>query len=181
MNERWALDFVPECFFDTVILKKLLGTKKNVRHLKGCDNVVNALKRPELINNFAVAMIDKDKKEIDYLKECDLIIEEDKFLIWKHRTRLHFIIQITPPIEKWITEILNENGLKIEDFGYPSDYKKLKKSIKYDIDRESDEKLNKLVDAILDTNCNTIVKLKAIVQYLKEKSYQVDINELKNV
>lgn len=184
-DEKWALDFVPECFFDTVILKKLLETNKNVRHIKGSDNVINALKGKALIDSFAVAMIDKDKKEIDYFKECEVVRKEDKFLVWKHTSKPHFIIQITPPIEKWISEILDENGLRIEDFGYPTDYKKLKKSIKYDIDSESDEKLNKLVGAIINTKCLTIINLKAILQYLKKqkeiKNYEVDINELKNV
>jgi hypothetical protein len=184
-DENWALDFIPECFFDTVILKKLLETNKNVRHIKGCENVMNAFKRKELIDSFAVALVDKDKRELDYLKECEVIRKEDKFFVWKHKSKPHFIIQITPPIEKWIVEILNENGLSIENFGYPNDYKRLKKSIKYDIDSESDEKLNKLVNAIINTKCETVTKLKAILQYLKRqkeiKNYEVDINELKNV
>ncbi len=68
----------------------------------------------------------------------------------------------------------------VEDFGYSGVYKKLKRQIKDDIDNEGDEKLNKLVNAIIKTDCPTIKKIKSILLYLKNKNYQSDINELKN-
>ena len=77
-------------------------------------------------------------------------------------------------------EILEENGLMIEDFGYARDYKKFKRQIKGYIDNEGDERLNKLVNAIIKTDCDTIKRIKSFLYYLKEKNYQVDINELKN-
>jgi len=57
----------------------------------------------------------------------------------------------------------------------------MKRAIKYDIDTESDVRLNKLVDATIATNCETIRVFKAALLYLKDKNYDVDINELKNV
>ena len=77
-------------------------------------------------------------------------------------------------------EILNENELLVEDFGYSRDFKKLKRQIKDDIDNEVDEKLNRLVNAIIKTDCATIKKIKSFLLYLKEKNYSVDINELIN-
>ena len=68
----------------------------------------------------------------------------------------------------------------IEDFGYVRDYKKLKKQTKDDIDNEGDERLNKLVNTIIKTDCASIKKIKSFLQYLKEKNYQVDIKELIN-
>ena len=70
--------------------------------------------------------------------------------------------------------------MRIEDFGYSGDFKKLKKQIKEDIENENDGKLNKLVNAVIKTNCETIRKIKSILLYLKEKNYQTDINELIN-
>jgi hypothetical protein len=68
----------------------------------------------------------------------------------------------------------------VEDFGYSANYKKLKREIKADIDTESDERLNRLLNAIIKTNCPTIKKLKSILIYLKSKNYNADLNELSN-
>lgn len=179
-EENWCKYFVPECYFDTVLLKKLLQTNKRLMHRKGCNNVVKDLDSDRLINSFAVAIIDKDSRELDYLKRCDVIYQANKIILWKHNERKQFVIQLNPPLEKWIVEILDENGLQIEGFGYPREYKKLKKRIKNDIDGEDDDKLNKLVNAIIKTDCITIQKIRSILQHLRRKNYQADINELIN-
>ena len=44
-----------------------------------------------------------------------------------------------------------------------------------------DERLNNLTNAILSSKSDAIKKLKVILLYLKEKTYEADINELKNV
>jgi len=178
-EESWWLYFVPECYFDTVLLKKLLQTDKRLVHRKGCNNVVRDL-NDRLQNLFAVAIVDKDKRELDYLKRCDVVYDANKLILWKHQMCPQYIIQLNPPLEKWIIEILEENNLRIEDFGYSRDYKKLKKQIKDDIDDEADDKLNRLIKAIIKTDCATIKKIRSILHYLKEKNYQADINALKN-
>ena len=177
-ENSWWLYFVPECYFDTVLLKKLLQTNKRLVHRKGCNNVVNDLNSKRLESTFAVALIDKDKIELNYLKECKILYDADKLILWKHANRNHFIIQLNPPLEKWVIEILDENKMIIEDFGYSRNYKELKRQIKNDIDYEGDEKLNKLINAIIKTDCATIKKIKSLLIYLKEKNYDVDINEL---
>ncbi len=126
-----------------------MQTKKRLVHRKGCNNVVNDLDSERLKELFAVAIIDKDKRELDYLKNCTVLYNENKIILWKHKDRLQFVIQLDPPIEDWLITILNENGLRIEDFGYDRDFKKLKKQIKEDIDNESDDKLNRLVNAVI--------------------------------
>ena len=100
--------------------------------------------------------------------------------MWKHKERLQFVIQLNPPLENWITAILNENGLRIEDFGYSQDFKKLKKQIKEDLDNKNDDKLNRLVNAVIKTDCKTITKVRSILLGVKEKNYRTDINELIN-
>jgi hypothetical protein len=186
MIENWHSHFVPECYFDTVLFKKILKTNKRLKHRKGCNNVVNSFrivkgKKGDLFDSFGVGMVDKDKQELDYLNECEAIIESDNLILWKHKEKQHFIIQLCPPIEKWIVEILEADNRTVEEFGYSKDYKKLKHAIKEDIDDESDEKLNNLLNAILSSKSETIKKLEAILLYLRDKTYQADINELKNV
>ena len=186
MIENWHSHFVPECFFDTVLFKKIFETDKRLKHRKGCNNVVNSFrivngKKGDLYESFGVGMVDKDKIELDFLKECEPIIESENLILWKHKERPHFIIQLCPPIENWVIEILKADNRSIEEFGYSKEFKKLKEEIKNDIDDEKDERLNNLVNAILSSKSDTIKKLKAILLYLKEKTYKADINELKNV
>lgn len=179
-EENWHMHFVPECFFDTVLLKKLLQTNKRLIHRKGCNNVVNDLNSKRLIELFAVGIIDKDKRELDYLKRCIVLYEANNIILWKHKERLQFVIQLNPPIENWVITILNESGLRIEDFGYSRNFKTFKKQIKDDIDYENDNRLNNLVNAVIKTDCETIKKMKSFLLYLKAKNYQTDINELIN-
>ncbi len=179
-EENWHQHFVPECFFDTVFLKRLLQTSRRLMHRRGCNNVINDLDSPRLKDSFAVGIIDRDKRDLAYLKQCKVFHDSDKPILWKHNDRLQFIIQLNPPLENWIVSILDENGLKIEDFGYSRNFKKLKQQIKDDIDNEKDDKLNKLVSAVIKTDCATIKKIQSMLLYLKEKNYQTDINELIN-
>jgi len=179
-EDNWWMHFVPECFFDTVLLKKILQTNKRLVHRKGCNNVVNDLDSSRLRDSFAVALIDKDKRALNYLKECTVLYEKDRLVLLKHKSRKHFIIQLNPPLEQWVLEILQENGLKIEDFGYPREYKRLKRQIKDDIENENDEKLNRLVNAIIKTDCASVKKIKSFLHYLKDKNYEADINTLIN-
>ncbi|MCW3109589.1 MAG: hypothetical protein JWQ09_4095, partial [Segetibacter sp.] len=125
-------------------------------------------------------LIDKDKRELDYLKSCTILYNADKIILWKHKDRLQFVIQLDPSLEDWVITILNESGLSIESFGYSTDFKKLKDQIKDDIDNENDDKLNKLINAVIKTDCETIRKLKSFLIYLKEMNYRTDINELIN-
>ena len=181
-ENNWWLYFVPECYFDTVLVAKILrADKKRLLHRKGCNNVVNDLNSQRLKNSFAVGIVDKDKTELDYFKDCTAIYNADKLILWKHKDRMQFVIQLNPPLEKWIIELLGESGIAIEDFEYSKDFKKLKKQIKADIDSESDEKLNRLVNAILKLDCESIRKINSVLKYLKEKNYQADTNELINV
>ena len=179
-EDNWWLYFVPECYFDTILLRKLLQTNKRLVHRKGCTNVVADLNSKRLVDSFAVAIVDKDKTELDYLKKCTVLYNADKIILWKHQERQQFVIQLNPPLEKWVVEILDENGMAIEDFEYTRDFKKLKKQIKDDIDNENDEKLNKLVNAIIKTDCASVKKIRSFLLYLKEKNYQADLNELIN-
>jgi hypothetical protein len=186
--ENWNKCFVPECFFDTVLFRKILNTGKPLNHSKGCFNVVNRFrnvngKKGDLYDSpFGVGMVDKDKQELDYLRnECMVLCEFDNLLLWKHQERNHYIIQLHPPLEAWIILVATRAGFSVEDFGYSDDPKKLKKQIKGDIDKENDQKLNALVSAVLKSEDQAVVKLKAILLHLREKNSNTNAEELKAI
>lgn len=143
--ENWHRSFVPECFFDTVLFKKILQTDKRLKHTKGCQNVVNRFKeingkKGDLFDSFGVGMVDKDKLELDYLKQCVQVFVHKNLILWNYPGRHHYIIQLNPPLENWVIQILNESGIDINEYGYSSDFKILKNQIKADIDSEENEK-----------------------------------------
>lgn len=179
-EDNWWKHFVPECFFDTVLLKKLLDTNKRVLHKRGCENVAAELKRRSLKDSFGVGLVDKDKKELFYLRECTEVWrqEQDCFIVWKHEQKPHFLIQITPPLENWVLERLKELGRDIGEFGFPASPKALKERIKNDIDSEHNENLQKLVNAIIFAGNKVVEDLKRVLIFLKDNNYKTDFKNL---
>ena len=43
---------LPECYFDTVLVKMILKGKTIVNHKKGCNNVIKAMKDGKLKDQF---------------------------------------------------------------------------------------------------------------------------------
>jgi hypothetical protein len=182
--ENWHSCFVPECFFDTVLFKKLLQTNRRLKHSRGCFNVVNRFrningKKGDLFDSFGVGMVDKDKHDLDYLKSCKEIYISELLILWEEKGKHHYIIQLNPPIEKWVLIISSDLSKRITDFGYTSEPKKLKRQIKDDIDDEEDKNLNDLVLFLANSNHPVINNLRTILLYLKEKNYKADSEELK--
>jgi hypothetical protein len=170
--------FVPECYFDTVLLRAILQTEKALNHKKGCNNVVKAMEEGRLRDEFAVGIVDKDKQELGYLGEFDEY-GFDKLILFKHKTKHHYVIQLNPPIEKWIIEVANEANIDLANFGLPMDFERLKKITKSELASETPELVN-LCWALLESESLTIKKFKNWILYLRENRYKSDINQLKN-
>lgn len=169
---------VPECYFDTVLVKAILQHEVIINHKKGCNNVVKVMEEGKLKDQFAVGIVDKDKTDLDYLKEFREY-EFQNLNLFKHKAKPHFMIQLNPPLEKWILKVTEEAGLNIEDFGLPSDVAKLKKLTKSELADETTELWN-LCYALLNSESATIGRFAGWVRYFKEKRYHSDINELLN-
>lgn len=68
---------------------------------------------------------DASKKELDYLKEFDEVINEGMLVLHKHKTKPHYIIQIQPAIEKFILQAAVSTGISIADYGLSPDFEQL--------------------------------------------------------
>ncbi|MBS1916631.1 MAG: hypothetical protein JST87_10135 [Bacteroidetes bacterium] len=169
---------VPECYFDTVLVKSVLYDKAIVNHKKGCNNVAKAMRDGKLKDQFAVGIIDKDKNELDYLNEF-VEYNYEKMNLFKHNTKPHFIIQLCPALERWILSVCEEANINIEDYGLPNNMERLKKITKSELADETLE-LRNLCNALVSSESSTISRFARWISYLKENKYQTDINELKN-
>ena len=170
--------FVPECYFDTVLVRAILQTETALNHKKGCNNVIKAMEEARLKNEFAVGIVDKDKTELSYLREFDGY-DFDNLILFKHKYKHHYIIQLNPPVEKWIIAVAKEANIDLPDFGLPLDFEKLKKITKSELASETPELVG-LCWGLLQSDSPTIKRFQKWILYLRRHRYKSDINQLKN-
>ncbi len=78
------LAIIPECYVDTNLVETLVPPEgKGYNHQHGCNTVTKIMKE-RFADRFAVAIIDKDKKEVDYLQQCDILLTSGSLLLHKH-------------------------------------------------------------------------------------------------
>ncbi len=173
------LAVIPECYVDTNLVETLVPPQKQYNHQKGCGTVTKVMKE-KFTDSFAVGVIDKDKKEVDYLKEFTEIGKSDGLILHKHKTRPHYIIQIAPAMERFIFQCLANAGLSAADFGLPTNLDLFRKESKT-INSKDDDRFKKLFKALRNAGSAEILRLSEIIKYLKEKNYQADEGELKGM
>src|SRR6266540_5277344 len=76
------LSVIPECYIDTNLIETLVPPNKGYNHQKGCGTVTKVM-REYFADNFAVGVVDKDKQELDYLKEFFLVLAKGSIELYK--------------------------------------------------------------------------------------------------
>jgi hypothetical protein len=173
------LAIIPECYVDTNLVETLVPPHKQYNHQKGCGTVTKIMKE-KFTDSFALGIIDKDKKEVDYLKEFNEISKTDSLILHKHKTRHHYILQIAPGIEQFIFKCLEDVGLSLSQFNLPQNLDLFRKESKT-INSKNDDRFTKLFEALRNEKSADILQLSTIINYLKERNYQADENELKKL
>ncbi len=172
---------MPECYADTLLVSTLVPPAKRYNHKHSCLLVEREMVTGKLKDRFAVGIIDKDKRKIKYLKEFEMIDQVENYLaLYRHKSREkhHFIIQIIPALEQWILNVCEQE--KITFANLPGDLSELKKYTKRQSSMEN-ENLKLLYLTMGEKENNPAIrKLKGWLTVLKEKNYDVELNELKN-
>lgn len=172
---------MPECYADTLLIEALVPSKTGYNHQMGCFKVEAQMTKGRLKDGFAVGIIDNDKRQIKYLNEFEEVDRlEDSLILWKHKRKVHFVIQISPALESWMLKVCRNGGIEIEKFGISGDLTELKKYTKSQTSLK-DEKLIKLFKQIAALEgVAEVKKLRNWIELLKENNYRVDIKDLKN-
>ena len=173
MKQPKLLNILPECFVDTNLMEYLL--KAGVNHQHCCSQVVNKLKT-EFADKFAVGIIDKDKVELGYIKECDEIAATQHLTLMKHKDKSQYLITIAPAVDGFILDCAKEQGIDTADFDIPSELKAFTK-ISKSTTSNTDQRFKSLFKAIKDNN--EIRNLKDSLKYLCDNEYNVNIEILK--
>lgn len=156
---------VPECYVDTNLTNVLVG--KACNHKKGCTNVCKVLDE-KLQNQFAIAVIDKDKKEPASVRNYEPIAKNQFLMVSKHRERPHYLIHICPAIEEFILAAAAELNVNLFEYGLPTDRAQLKQKTKT-VTAKEDEKFARLFKSLRPAS--NIHCLDELLQYLLSNKY----------
>lgn len=166
---------VPECYVDTNLMNVLVG--KACNHKKGCTNVCKVLDE-KLTDQFAIAVIDKDKKEPASVQNYELIAANPSIMVSKHRERPHYLIHICPAIEDFIIAAANELNVNLAEYGLPTELNELRKITKTTTAKE-DVKFARLFHAL--RTASHIQCLDNMLQYLLENKYTASDAEIRKI
>jgi len=170
---------IPECYIDTNLVETIAPPQKQYNHQKGCGTVTKVMKE-QFADRFAVGIIDKDKNEVNYLKEFNEVYTNGSLILHKHKIRYHYIIQINPAIERFIITNANNVGVSLEDFDLPSNFERLKKVSKT-VNSKNDIRFKRLFKALYQNGSEDIQMLSLWIKYLKEHNYKAEIERLKEL
>ena len=166
---------MPECFVDTNLIEYLLNAGVNHQHC--CSQVVGQLKS-KFADKFAIGIIDKDKVQLGYIQECDVIAQTEHLTLMKHRKRHQYLITIAPAVDKFVLDCAEEQMVDVKAFGLPSELMKFTKESK-SVSSNSDPRFKSLFAAI--RNNSEIHSLKMALKYLCENQYSSDSAYLKEL
>lgn len=135
--------------------------------------------KEKLREDFALGIIDKDKKVLKYLDECQLVCEQADFLqLFKHATQHHYLIIIRPAMERWILNTAGVANISLNDVGLPTNLDNLcdlTKTAKSDNQDPNAQKFGQLFREFKRRNPPPVAVLTFWITYLKANPYTADI------
>lgn len=173
-------EIMPECYIDTTLISTLLGAK--VSHKNSCNEVTRAMEKGRYSDDFAVGIIDNDKREPSYTSEFEELGSTENLTFLKHKTKKQFLIKIGKPkkaMETFLMNSVSAIGMKIEDFGLPSGLKELLAVTKDSITTQMDPRILKLCKTL--RSAPEVNKLKDVLAYLADKRYEADEESIKKI
>lgn len=168
---------LPECYVDTCLIETLVPPNNHYNHQKGSGTVAKKMKN-FFGDRFALGIIDKDKKELYYLKEFNLVVQKHNLELYKHKTNHHYLILINPAIETFILANSTTAGISITNFDLPEAMDEFRRETKL-VNSKKDPRFKKLFKELMKADLEEIKLLISWISYLKEKNYQADVEVLK--
>lgn len=169
------LYIIPECYVDTNLLETLVPTAKGYNHQKGCNNVVKVMKE-KFADEFAVGVVDKDKRQIRYVDEFEEVAHTDSLFFYKHPDKAHYLVMVSPAVDGFILKCAEDVKMDMGQFGLSSDLKSFTEQTKK-VSSKEDVTFKNLFQKL--KKADEVVVLKNALKYLKENKYQLDPERLK--
>lgn len=170
------LYFIPECYVDTALVESVLKTD-GVNHQKGCFAVSGVMEN-KFVDSFAVGVVDFDKRRPAYLSGFIEAASSTYLALVKHKENPHYVVFVKPAMDGLILSCAEELGIKMEDFGLPSDLKAFTRETKT-VTMLDDKRFKPLFHQLRDAS--EIKILGNVLNYLKDKKYAAVEEELKQL
>ncbi len=180
MKQISSKNFFPECYIDTNLVETLfsmfLQNAKGVNHQHSCGKVCSTMEK-RMEGNFAVGIIDKDKKQPSYVNQCCEIGSTDHLYLLKHKDNPHFLIMISPAMEGFILHCAEEAQVDLKECGLCNDLNGLKKKTKTP-QSKNDKRFKQAFKAMKDSK--EIQIMVNVLKHLYKNGYKSDEKILKS-
>jgi hypothetical protein len=167
---------LPECYVDTCLIETLVPPRTHYNHQKGSGTVAKKMKN-FFGDRFALGIIDKDKRELYYLREFTLVAKKENLELFKHGSLHHYLILINPAIETFILTNAAAAGISITSFGLPENPDEFRKLSKL-VNSKHDSRFKNLFKALIKSGREEIMTLINWISYLKQENYSADMEVL---
>ena len=134
--------------------------------------------KEKLADEFAVGIVDKDKRQIRYVDEFEEVGHTDSLFFYKHPDKAHYLVMISPAVDGFILKCAGDVKTDMEQFGFSSDLKSFTEQTKK-VSSKEDVTFKNLFQEL--KNADEVVVLKKALKYLKENKYQSDPEKLKAI
>jgi hypothetical protein len=176
---------MPECYLDTNLVETIvpperIGSTRGYNHKRSCNKVVDEM-LGKLKDNFALGIVDQDKRKLSRTAEFRLLTEKQSLKLYKHQQKPHYLI-FHKPIEQWILNEAQQVGIALSDSRYnlPITLKGLINESKNEFSKH-DLRFSCLFRDLKTYNASGINLLAKWVGHLKENPYNADITILQNL
>lgn len=170
---------MPECYADTLMIETFVKpqNEKGYNHKKSINKVeAEFIERNnykgKFIDDFAIGIVDKDKKFIEYSKQCKIIDQIDgELYLYQHINRHHYLIVIAPELEKWILKRCDEESLDLKVLNLPKKLEDFKAITKKMASKKNQDLIN-LFSQLNRSNNEKIERLKNWLNLIMENPFE---------
>ncbi len=130
MEQLLKVRFIPECHADTLLVKWLTNDFPFIDHEAGINNVaanfINVVDQTFKL----IGVIDDDKRTPPYLDDFQRVKSANAVSLKKKPGHEHYVIVVSPALEKFIISNCQMVGITLPDFNLPDNLKQLTKITK---------------------------------------------------
>lgn len=168
-----AHDILPECFVDTNIVNTFLtmeGVYVDASHCHGCNKVGNMMMQ-KLKDEFAVGVIDNDKKQHSYNSQFSSLGRTEHLELLKHNSKHHYLIRVSPAMDGFILDVTERQKIDMSDYELPDKLKDFTEITK-DAKAKDSKNLRKLFKDMVDDE--EMMILRNVLGYIYKNKYKCD-------
>ena len=144
---------------------------------KNCSlHILKKTSEKKKIDTFAVGIIDDDKRKTKYVSEFSPIASKGHIKLLKHPERHHYLIIISPAMDKFILDCAKDSNINISTFNLPKKLKDFMDESKR-VTSNKDDRFKQLFKALIRNN-NEFKRFKILLNYLRENRYNSLRSEL---